>query len=354
MTQEKKETRMSGLMKLVIRGIRHIFLHNGWLKLLAVIIAVILWAGLISQDESVTREKVFQNVPVTIIGTDTLRRNNYIVTSDIDELLSNVSVTAAVPQLQFDGAEASAYNLRVDLSRIRSAGEQKLNIQFSKSATYGEVISVSPSSITVDVDEYKTRQVLPVTADYSGDKPDGWWISSLAIEPDKISVSGPKQLVTSISRPRIFVDYESIEWKEGTYQNEEKLVFFDNAGNPLDSSLFEISSSFGSDFDSIFYSATIMPVNSYPAADIIRITGRPEEGYEIKGTPRFTPESISVAAPSGVLDQLIELPVEPVNISGLTDTRVFEVKIQKPSSDAVLSNDTILVTVDVGPVEAEK
>ena len=353
MKQEKNENRMSVFLKLIVRGIRHLFLHNGWLKLLAVIIAVILWAGLISQDENVTREKVFQNVPVTVIGSDTLRRNNYIVTSDIEELLSNINVTAAVPQLQYDTAESGAYNLRVDLSRIRSAGEQKLNILYSKNATYGEVISVSPSSITVDVDEYKTRQVLPVTADYKGDKPDGWWISNLTIEPDKISVSGPKQLVTSISRPRIYVDYESIEWKEGTYQNEEKLVFFDNAGEPLDSSLFEISSSFGSDFDSIFYSATILPVQSYLAAESIKITGYPEEGYEIKGAPRFTPETISVAAPSGVLDQLNELPVEPVNVNGLTDTKVFEVKIQKPSSDAVLSNDTILVTVEVGPVETE-
>ncbi len=352
MIQEKKESRMSVFLKLIVHGIRHLFLHNGWLKLLALIIAVILWAGLISQDENVTREKVFQNVPVTVIGSDTLRRNNYIVTSDIDELLSNISITAAVPQLQYDTAEASAYNLRVDLSRIRSSGEQKLSIQYSKSANYGEIISVTPSSITVDVDEYKTRQVLPVTADYKGDKPDGWWISDLTIEPDKISVSGPKRLITSISRPRIYVDYESIEWKEGTYQNDEKLLFFDTAGEPLDSSLFEISSSFGSDVDSIFYSATILPVHSYIAADSINITGHPEEGYEIKGIS-ITPETISVAAPSGVLDQLYELPAEPVNVNGLTDTKVFEVKIQKPSSDAVLSNDTILVKVEIGPVESE-
>ena len=60
MTQGNNENRMSVFLKLIVRGIRHLFLHNGWLKLLAVIIAVILWAGLISQDENVTREKVFQ------------------------------------------------------------------------------------------------------------------------------------------------------------------------------------------------------------------------------------------------------------------------------------------------------
>ena len=349
MTQEKKESRMSAFLKLMLRGIRHVFLHNGWLKLLAVVIAVILWAGLISQDESVTREKSFQNVPVTVSGADTMKRNGFIVTSDIDELLSNVSVTAAVPQLQYEAAEVSAYNLRVDLSRIRSAGEHKLNIQYNKNATYGEVISTSPSSITVNVDEYSTRQVLPVTADYKGDKPEDWYISDLIIDPDKISVSGPKELVYSISRPRIYVDYESIEWKEGTYQSSEKLVFYNTSGEAVDSSQFTISSSFGA-IDEIFYSANILPIQSYLVSESINITGRPEEGYEIKET-HITPETISVAAPASVLEQLNELPMDPVNVSGLTETKVFELKIRKPSSDAVIFNDTVIVTVEIGPVE---
>ena len=353
MKEEKKNNRMSAFLKLMLRGLRHLFLHNGWLKLLAVIIAVILWAGLISQDESVTREKTFQNVTITVTGADTIKRNGFIVTSDIDELLASVSVTAAVPQLQYDAADASAYNLRVDLSRIRSAGEHKLNIQFSKNATYGEVISTSPSSITVNVDELSTRKVLPVTADYIGDKPEDWYISDLLIDPDKISVSGPKQLIDSVSRPRIYVDYESIEWKEGSYQNSEKLVFFNTSGEKVDSSLFTITSSFGS-VDQIFYSANILPVQSYITAESIKITGKPEEGYEIKGTPRITPETITVAAPGGVLEQLNELPMDPVNVSGLTDTKVFELKIQKPSSDAVLSNDTVFVTVEIGPADSDE
>ena len=350
MTQEKKENRMSVFLKLMLRGIRHVFLHNGWLKLLAVIIAVILWAGLISQDENVTREKVFQNVAITVTGTDTMKRNGFIVTSDIDELLSNINVTAAVPQLQYDAADASAYNLRVDLSRIRSAGEHKLNIQHSKNATYGDVISINPSSITVSVDDIMTRSVLPVTAGYTGDKPEDWYISDLSIEPDKISVSGPQKLVSSISRPRIYVDYESIEWKEGVCQGVEIPQFFDNEGSPIDSSLFTISSSYGA-IDTIYYSATILPEQQYILSESIKITGHPEEGYEIKGRALITPEIITVAAPQSVLDHLNELPMDPVNVSGLTDTKVFELKIQKPSSDAVLSNDTVLVKVEIGPVD---
>jgi hypothetical protein len=113
---------------------RHIVFHNGWIKLIAVLISVILWAGLISQDDSLTRDKTWQNVNITVSGADTLRRNGYVVVSDMDQLLSNVTVTAAVPQRQYETAETSAYNLRVDLSRINGTGKQELKILIPKRA----------------------------------------------------------------------------------------------------------------------------------------------------------------------------------------------------------------------------
>ena len=63
--------------------LRHIVLHNGWVKLLALLISLILWAGLISQDETLTRDKTFQNVSVSVTGNETLRNNGYIVVSDL-------------------------------------------------------------------------------------------------------------------------------------------------------------------------------------------------------------------------------------------------------------------------------
>ena len=58
--------------------------HNwGW-KLLALFLAVCLWAGLITQDPTLTREHYFYDVPVTVSGAETLRRNGMIVLSGLD------------------------------------------------------------------------------------------------------------------------------------------------------------------------------------------------------------------------------------------------------------------------------
>ena len=53
--------------------------HNLQWKLLALFLAVCLWVGLILQDPSLTRERVFTDVPLTITGAETLRRNGFIV-----------------------------------------------------------------------------------------------------------------------------------------------------------------------------------------------------------------------------------------------------------------------------------
>ena len=56
----------------LLQTLKHVVLHNGGLKFIAVLISVLLWAGVISQDETLTRDKTFQNVNVTVTGTDTL------------------------------------------------------------------------------------------------------------------------------------------------------------------------------------------------------------------------------------------------------------------------------------------
>ena len=99
MSDKNKKTDIKKYIDALISGLRHLLLHNGWLKLIAILISIVLWAGLISQDENVTREKTFQNVAVTVSGAETLKSSSLIVVTDLNELLNDVSITAAVPQM---------------------------------------------------------------------------------------------------------------------------------------------------------------------------------------------------------------------------------------------------------------
>ena len=104
MSKTSFSARARSIGKQILTIMRHVLFHNGWVKLIAILISLVLWAGLISQDESLTREKTWQNVNVSVTGEDTLKRNGYIIVNDLEELLSNISVTAAVPQKQYERA----------------------------------------------------------------------------------------------------------------------------------------------------------------------------------------------------------------------------------------------------------
>jgi len=346
MKKEQTKESLRNLGSMFLRLIRHVLFHNGWFKLLAVVISVVLWAGLISQDATLTRDKSFQNVNVSINGADALRRSGYIVTSDMETLLNDVSIVAAVPQQQFDTAESSAYNLRVDLSRINATGSQDLRILSTNSTLYGKVVSTNPSTIKVDVDEYKVRQRIPVSLSVKGEIPEGWYMNTPTVDPALITVSGPKSLVQNISRARVFLDADRIEWTEGTSITSADIQLYTLSGEEVRSTLLGITSD-SLTIDSVLIETTMMPTKTFDVKDYIKTTGSVAKGYTLKEI-RISPESITIAARSEVLQQMNELSLDgSVNLKNLKETAVFQLKVQKPSDDAVISNETVTVTAEV-------
>ncbi len=347
--ERAESTPRATISQTLLQVLRHLVFHNGGFKLLALVISLVLWAGLISQDESLTRDKVFNNVSVNVTGTETMKRNGYIITSDLSELLSSVSAVAAVPQTQYEAVEASVYNIRVDCSKVSGVGEQELKLQSTNSSTYGRVTSLTPSSITVEVEDYVTRYRIPVSVTVSGETPAGWYMATPSVDPPLVVVSGPKSLVNSISRGRVFVSTDEVDWVEGTMILTGSLSLYNRSGEEITSSLLQITYE-NVPVDSVVLEATILPTRTFEVTGIIGVLNEVADGYVVDAI-HVSPENITVAARQEVLDQMNELALSDryVDVKGLKETTSFQLKVSKPSDDAVLSNDTITVTVDIVP-----
>jgi len=342
-TENTPGSKTDTLWKRLLETLRHLVMHNGWMKAIAVLISMVLWAGLVSQDESLTRDKVFQNVNVSLVGSETMRNNGYIVVSDLEELLNDVSVTAAVPQKQYENAEASYYNIRVDLSRINGTGKQELKLQSTNSTTYGRVISTNPSTVSVMVEDFVVRQRIPVSVMVNGEIPEGWYMSTPSVDPALVAVSGPRSLVTTISRARAFIDTDNIEWNEGTAVVSAEIKLYNRSGEEVNSSLLSTTTA-SLTIDSVLIEYSLLPTRSFSTQELVTLAGTVADGYEIKEV-RISPESVTVAAREEVLSQLEDLSMDQiVNVKDLTETTVFQLKVQKPSEDSILYNDTVTVT----------
>ena len=322
-------------------------LHNLAWKLLALVLALCLWAGLITQDPTLTRERVFNDVPVTVTGADTLRRNGLIVVSDITQAAA-VLLRVEVPQREYNSVVASNYNPRIDLSKLTDTGEQSLKIVTTSTTTYGTVTEVSPDSINVTVDNYVSSYRLPVTVRQTGEFPTGYYGMSPTLDPSIVTVSGPESIVSRIARVLVDFDVSRVPAQAGLVRTALTLRYEDADGNPLDSTLIEATSA-GVLLRSIVVEQQLYPTRSLTLNSLALTTGTPATGYEVKSvTP--TPNVLIAAGDETALNALDSLFLEhAVDVTGREASFTAEVKVRKPSELVYLSADSVMLLVEIGP-----
>lgn len=347
--QKKRDPRLTMLLD----GLKRIFIHNWPTKLLALLLAIILWGGLITQDSTLTREKHFSSVSVSVSGEESVKRNGFIVTSDLTSLLGDVSLTADVPQMQYANAKATNYNVRIDLSRISSAGEQEIRILSTNSSTYGTVSSIQPSTVTIDVEEYITRFRIPVSVQTVGSAPEGYYAGAATLDPPTVTISGPKSMVDKIVRAEVVLELNNLPQREGTIRKALAYTLLDENNNAIESDLLEVTSE-SVLLDSVIVEQTMYAMKTLELSQTGLIQGTPKEGYEIKKIS-MTPENITVAGWSGELAEIDALFTDAtIDVSGLSDSVKQRVRLSSVPELKYVSATYVNVTIEIGPVLKSK
>ena len=326
-------------------------IHNWQWKLLSLFLAVCLWSGLITQDESLTREKIFNDVSINVTNADTLRRNGFIIVSGLDDLPA-VRIRVDVPQKNYNTVVAGNYNLRVDLSRIREPGEQKLQVLSSSSSNYGTVTSISVDSITVQVDDYITRSRIPVRLNVTGSLPEGFYAGEAQVDPVNIVVSGPKSLVGNVVRCVADYDLSSLSAQSGSERTAVPFRLIDSEGETIDSTLIDVTSQSVS-LDSIIVSQTLYTEKSLVINTSDIVTGTPADGYAIRRVSA-EPATLRVAGTDSAISFLNELHLaeftsQQIAVNGLNTSVTRTISLSKTSDIVHFSNDTVMVTVEIAP-----
>lgn len=341
----QQSPRKSGWLGRVLKGI----VNNWTWKLLALLLAVCLWAGLITQDPTLTRERVFTDAPVSITGSETLRRNGLIVLSGLEDenLLSRLRVE--VPQREYNTVTSANYNPRVELSRITQPGEQQIKLYATSTTAYGSVQDISPATLDVVVDEYVTNYRIPVSVNVVGEYPEGFYGGAFTRDPSLVALSGPKSLVDQVAR--IYVDYDAsaLTPEAGEVATALPMRFVDREGNEIVSDLLEVTSS-GVVLRSIIIEQDLYPIRVLPVSDLDIISGEPAKGYQITGV-EISPTVLRAAGDETIINDIQSLFVEStVNVDGVTESITTSLRVKKPSELAYLNSTTVNVTVTVEPV----
>ena len=326
----------------------------GW-KLTCLVLAVFLWGGLISQDTSLPREKVFSNVKVSVVNASVLRQNGFIVVSGLEEL-NDVRIKVQVPQRNYSTVTAANYTVRLDLSQIKSAGEQKVKITATSTnaSLYGTVTEISLPQITVQVEEYSTRTRIPVQLQVTGEAPEGFYGDTPTCDPATVDIGGPRSIVESVVRCVAQYDMSLLAPAQGTARTSVSFIFQDREGNELDASNLTVTSQSVTLRD-LIVDQELYPTITVPISAENLIVGYPAEGYEVTKVSVY-PESVEIAASDLTIyqqDGALIFPYNRLNINGESQGLTGELSLRRPTEVVYMSTYEVSVSVTIEPIVAD-
>jgi len=170
---------------------------NGFLKIISVLLAVIVWIYILYVINPVN-SKEFNRIAVDLSYEGSIpERNGYMYLLTDTNLTVNVSVSGSRSDLMNISAED--VKARLNLDPITTAGTHSVAVSISTENKNIVITDYNPKSFTIEFATQATRK-LPVELQTVGDLPEGYTVEGFEISPKEITVTGPSATVESIDK----------------------------------------------------------------------------------------------------------------------------------------------------------
>jgi YbbR domain-containing protein len=304
-----------------------LILHNWPLKVLAIALAFLLYAGLVVSQ---TALDFTGGVPISVVNQPT---SAYV--------LSNLPPVTRIRYIASGdtGAQPTALSFRatVDLAGVNpSAGATYVKVDVESLDPRFAVIDYEPRGVNVVLDPFKTKTV-PVTVKL-GPVPSGLEVKQPTIDPQQVEVSGPASVVDLVvaAEADVVIDPQPV-----FVDRDIPLRPVDLAGNfktPV-----EVKPASAHVTIPVFSNATTQPMPVNPVT-----TGTPPAGYEISGIT-VDPTTVLVEGDPDALAAINVADTQPIPVGGATSTITVDVPFALPSGVVPVDHDTVHVVITIGP-----
>ena len=316
------------------------FLLRNWhLKLSAVLLATVLYTGLVFSG-SFSEAKL--QVPVDDINQPA---SSQVLSRD----LGTVEVTYRTSNDLSGTISAQAFVATLDLSEYdmtRAPEPQVLDVDVAALPEGVEILSIEPSTVRVAIDRIETRSV-PVEVD-PGVLPDGLEIDDPVLSQETVEVRGAASVVGQVDRAvaRIRIDGSGID-----FNNAVNLVAVDVAGQEVGAGLVDVEPESISVQVNVRFTETTQTVPVRPD-----ISGTPAPGFALESVT-YEPRLVTLRGLPDALAAITEVLTEPLSIEGASTAQEFEAGLVLPEGTRLVeasSASVITVTAGIGPLVSSR
>jgi YbbR domain-containing protein len=310
-----------------LRRLGRVIVHNWPLKLGAVVLATLLYAGLVASQDSNTYPGPIAvtpvNQPADTVITNSLR--------DVEEI--RYIAPADLGRLRADDFRAT-----VDLANVKPDGNPvSLRVNVTTADPRVTILEVRPRTIQVTLDQ-KVSKVVPVLVTQS-DPPAGLQVGEVTVTPAEVTVTGPSAAVNRVVGARVTA---TIDGSGVNVDRDVQPDAVDAAGEVVS----------GVDLNPVLVHLTIpvytnlanrtLPVNPI-------VTGTPAAGFRIASVD-VEPLIVSVEGDKAQLQSLVAADTAPVPVTGATRNITSQVAFALPTGVSVIGDQTATVTVHIEAV----
>jgi YbbR domain-containing protein len=305
-----------------------LILHNWPLKLGALLLSVLLYAGLVYSG-SFTEQQV-SGVP---IRADNQPLNTYLLTGE----LGTVDVTYRAATGSAGSVTIATFSASVDLEAydMTQAGEpQLLPVEVRSLDEEVVVLETAPLEVSVILDRLGVRTVQVVVD--RGEVPPGLEASVPEVTPASVQAQGPESRLRLVTRAlaRVRIDPSGIDVHE-----QVDLVPVDVDGEPV--SAVELSPTTVTIDIEVSTAETSKTV---PVA--LELSGTPPTGLTLAAISA-EPAAVTLFGPPEVLSGISSVPTETINLATITADDTLEVGLVLPEETALGDGVEPVVAVSV-------
>ncbi len=195
-----------GTLQRALQGVFTRLLHNGYLKLGALLVALVFWV-FVHNDSTLVTQRIFR-VPLNVEGLETEQ-----VTLGLPE---RVAVRLSGPASRIRAINPEGVDAVLNLRNVRGDFEEEVRVFPPQGIT---LVSVNPREIIGSVEVQSSKRV-PVQAALLRADPAGAVIE-VSAQPSEVTVSGATSLIDRVTRVLAPFDPESARDRVDPYAADE-------------------------------------------------------------------------------------------------------------------------------------
>lgn len=312
--------------------------NNLWLKLLALLLAVMIWLVVVSIDNPV-KDQNFTQIPVGVLNGEVFEAAGEAY--ELAEASKYVTVTVRAERMVLSQLSRDDFTATIDMNNY-SNGRVPINVKANRLAD--RIMSITPRTAyaSVHVEELGTKQ-FSIDYEITGTPADGYSVGNVTLASNVVRVQGPESQVDTIDRAIVRV---SAQGMTRDMRTEAPIVFIDRNGEEVDTTNLELSRSTISVSVEIWEDKEVSVTYGY--------TGTPAEGFAATGKINATINTVTVGGDPEVLSTMasISIPSTEIDITGATENvmKTIDVSAYLPQGISIANeqDETVsTVTVEV-------